>query len=154
MKTEEVLALFPGSKEDPEILSTLAKPPGRFGNSTFVITPSKYGNTQDFKRISRITFSLLDGRVSNFTVSYNGPQWPDVNQFIDNLIEGKNLPASGQWETHEGVNQMKTLTCNGFSIRVFAGGEGGSLNYVLVEDREADATLKERRKKAREQPSP
>lgn len=155
MKVEEVLALFSGSNQDAELRATLAKPPSRFGNSTFLITPSKYRNAVDYKGVSRLTVSLLDGLVSNFTINYNGPQWPDVDKFIEKFVEGKDLLPSDQWEPYEGMpTQMKTLTCNGFSIRLFAGGEGGSLNYVLVEDLEADKKLKERRKKAREQPSP
>jgi hypothetical protein len=155
MTPEQVLALFPGSKDDPELRSTLSTPPGRFGNSSVLITPSKYGSAAQYKGISRLTFSLLDGHVSNFTISYNGPEWPDVDKFIQNFVEGKHLPPAGEWAAYEGMNtQMKTLTCNNFSIQIFAGGEGGSSNYVLVEDLEADKKLKERRKKAREQASP
>jgi len=155
MTVAETLALFPHSEEDPELRSALSKPAGRFGNSSFLVTPSKYGSAAQYKAISRLTFSLLDGRVSNFTISYNGPEWPDVDKFIEKFREGKSLPPADQWEPYEGMNtQMKTLTCNGFSIRIFAGGEGGNANYVLVEDLEADKKLKERRKKAREQASP
>ena len=154
MTPEQVLALFPGSKDEPELRSALSTSPGRFGNSSFLITPSKYASAEQYKGISRFTFSFLDGHVSNFTISYNGPEWPDIDKFIENFVEGKHLPPADQWAPYEGVNQMKTLTCNGFSIQIFAGGEGGSSNYVLVEDLEADKKLKERRKKARQQASP
>ena len=155
MTPEEILALFPGSKDDAELRSALARPPGRFGNSTFMITPSKYGSAGDYKEISRITFSVLDGRVSNFTVAYNGPEWPHVDKFIEKFGSGKTLPPADRWEPFSGMDtQMKTLTCNGFAIRIFAGGEGGSQNYVLLEDLDADKKLKDRRKKAREQASP
>lgn len=154
MTPEEILALFPGSKDDAELRSALAAPPGRFGNSTFLITPSKYGSAADYKEISRITFSLLDGRVSNFTITYNGPEWPHVDKFIERFGNDKNLLPANQWEPVSGMDQMKALTCKGFSIRIFAGGEGGSLNYVLLEDLDADKKLKDRRKKAREQATP
>jgi hypothetical protein len=155
MKVDEILALFPGSKDDAELRSELSKPPGRFGNSTFLLTPSKYPSTADFKAVSRLTFTMLDGNVSSFTVNYNGPQWPHVDKFVEKVIEGKNLPTADQWEAYVGMDtQMKTLNCTGFSIRVFSGGESGSMNYVLVEDVEADKKLKERRKKAREQAGP
>jgi hypothetical protein len=51
-------------------------------------------------------------------------------------------------------NQMKVLTCQDFEVRVFAGGEGGNLNYVLLTDLEADKTLKDRIKKAKAQAKP
>ena len=49
---------------------------------------------------------------------------------------------------------MKTLKCTNFEIRVFAGGEGGNLNYVFVRDLDADKKLKDRRAKAREKATP
>ncbi|PWT93994.1 MAG: hypothetical protein C5B55_03475 [Blastocatellia bacterium] len=153
MTIEQILDLFPGSKEDAELHSVLLASPGRFGNSTFLITPSKYKSATDYAGISRVSISLLDERVSNFTIHFNGPLWPDVDKFIAKFGEGKELPPPDQWEAYAGMEtQMKTLTCLGFSIRVFAGGEDGSLNYVLVQDLEADKKLRERRKKAREQP--
>src|SRR5438132_1032499 len=39
-------------------------------------------------------------------------------------------------------------------IRVFAGGTGGNLNYVLMSDLEADKKLKDRRAKARAKATP
>jgi hypothetical protein len=155
MTADEILAVFPGSKDDAELRSALAKPRGPLGNSSFLLTPSKYENAADFKEISRITFNMLDGRVSSFTMNFNGPEWPHVDKFVEKFVEGKNLPAADQWEAYAGMeNQMKTLTCTAFSIRVFNGGEGGNLNYVLVQDLEADKKLKERRRKARESASP
>ena len=154
MTSDEVLALFPGSKDDAALRPFISAPPGKFGIGSFVITPSKYGSAE-FKEVSQLTFRLLDGRVSNFMVNYNGPEWPHVDNFIEKFIEDKNLPAGEQWTPYVGLDtQMKTLTCAEFSIRLFASGEGGKLNYALVQDLEADKELKDRQKKAREQASP
>lgn len=155
MTEAEVLAVFPGSKDDPELRSALSKPRGPLGNSSFLLTPSKYTSPADYKDVSRVNFSMLDGRVSSFTINYNGPEWPNIDKFVEKFVEGKDLPAPDQWEPYAGMeNQMKTLTCTDFSIRVFNGGEGGNQNYVLVQDLEADKKLKERRRKARESASP
>lgn len=155
MTEAEVLAVFPGSKDDAELRSALSKPRGPLGNSSFLLTPSKYESAADYKEVSRVTFSMLDGRVSSFTINYNGPEWPNVDKFVEKVVQGKDLPAADQWEPYAGMeNQMKTLTCTDFSIRVFNGGEGGNQNYVLVQDLEADKKLKERRRKARESASP
>ena len=151
MTVDEILAVFPGSKEDPELRPALSAPRGPFGNSSLAITPSKYGSAADFKEIKRVSFSLLDGHVSSFTVNYNGPEWPHIDKFVEKFVEGKNLPAADQWEPYVGMDtQMKTLTCTDFSIRLFNGGEGGNLNYVLVQDLEASKKLKERRNKAQQ----
>src|ERR1043166_1242407 len=42
MTPDEVLAFFPGSKDDAEIRSSLSRPPSEYGVSTFVIRPAKY----------------------------------------------------------------------------------------------------------------
>ena len=151
MTSDEVLALFPGSREDVEIRSTLSGPPSKFGTSSFVITPNLYESKEKFSGMSQITLRLLDGRVSNFTIGYHGPEFSHVDKFVAKFIEGKNLPAVDQWEAYIGMDtQLKTLTCKDFEIRVFAGGPGGNLNYVLMTDLEADKKAKDRRKRARE----
>src|SRR6266849_7627317 len=42
MTPAEVLALFPGSKEDAEVRSSLSRPPSQFGVSGFLIRVAKY----------------------------------------------------------------------------------------------------------------
>lgn len=151
MTVEQVLALFPGSGEDPEVRSTLARPASPLGVSGLLIRPDRYRSKEKFAGVSQITFTLLDGRVSTFSVGYNGPEWPHVDKFVAKFVEGTGLPAADAWEAYVGLdNQLKILTCLDFEIRVFAGGEGGNLNYVMMSDREAARTLKERRVKARE----
>jgi len=152
MTPDEVLALFPGSKDDEEVKAHLARPLSEFGTSQLLIRPAKFESKEKFAGINHITFSLLDGRVSSFTLNYNGPAYTHVDQFATKFVEGTNLPPSDQWQAYIGLDtQMKTLTCKDFEIRIFAGGEGGNLNYVLMRDLEADKKLKDRRKKAREQ---
>jgi hypothetical protein len=149
MTTEEVLALFPGSKEDAEIRSRLSEPPSKFGTSSFVVRPGKYAG------VSQITFTLLDGRVASFSVGYNGPEYSHVDQFVAKFVEGTNLPAADQWEAYVGMdNSLKMLKCTEVEIRVFTGGQGGNLNYALMRDLVAEKKLKDRRDKARAQATP
>ncbi|MDX6496823.1 MAG: hypothetical protein QOG23_83 [Blastocatellia bacterium] len=155
MTPDEVLAVFPGSKEEAEIQSSLSGPPNRFGGSSFLIRPEKYQSKDKFAGISQITFTLLDGRVSDFTVGYNGPEYSHVDKFVAKFIEGTSLPAVEQWEAYVGLDtQMKTLKCTEFEIRAFAGGKGGNLNYVLIKDLVAEKKLKDRRDKARAKATP
>jgi hypothetical protein len=155
MTQEEVLALFPGSKEDAELRANLSRPPSQFGLSAFVIRPDKFESKEKFAGVSQVGFTLLDGRVSNFTVGYNGPEYSHVDKFVAKFSEGTSLPAADAWEAYVGMDtQMKTLTCKDFEIRIFAGGKGGNLNYVLMRDLVADKKLKERRDKARQKATP
>lgn len=151
MTAQQVLALFPGSGEDPEVRAGLAKPANALGVSSFVIKPDRYQSKEKSAGVSQIILTLLDGRVTSFYIGYNGPEWPHVDKFVAKVVEGTNLPPAEAWEAYAGLDtQLKTLTCTDFEIRVFAGGQGGSLNYVVMNDLEAARTLKERRVKARE----
>ncbi|HBB98310.1 MAG TPA: hypothetical protein DC054_23250 [Blastocatellia bacterium] len=155
MTPDEVLGLFPDSKDDEEVRKHLSQSPSQFGVSDFIIRPEKFGSKDKFKDVTQITFNLLDGRVSAFTVGFNGPEYPHVDQFVAKFIEGTNLPPVDQWQGYEGMdNQLKMLVCKDFEVRVFIGGEGGKLNYVLMHDLEADKKLKDRKKKAREAATP
>lgn len=155
MTADNVLALFPGSKEDGEVRSALSSPPSGFGESGFLIRVAKFESRDQFAGITQIRFALLDGRVSNFFVGYNGPQYPHVDRFVEKFVEGKNLPAAGQWEAYVGMdNSLKVLKCTEFEIKVFVGGKGGNLNYVDLHDLEALKKLEARKKKAEEKAAP
>lgn len=151
MTPEQALGLFPGSSEDAEVRSKLSEPASKFGETNFTIRPEKYKSKEKFAGISQIAFNLLDGRIYNFSVSYNGPEWPHVDKFVAKFVEGTTLPAVDAWDAYVGLDtQLKLLKCTDFEIRVFAGGEGGKLNYVLMKDLSAEQKLKDRRVKARE----
>jgi len=155
MTPDEVLALFPGSKDDADVKSRLARPPSQFGGSELVIHPQKYEGKDKFPGIDHINFSFLDGRAHTVNVGYTGPAYSHVDEFINKFVTGSTLPAADQWQAYPGLDtQMKTLTCQDFEVRVFAGGEGGKLNYVLLTDLEAEKKLKDRRAKARAQATP
>jgi hypothetical protein len=155
MTPEQVLALFPGSNEDAELRASLSRPPSPLGVASFVIRPDRYKSKEQFAGITQITFTLLDGRVSSFSVGYNGPEWPHVDKFVAKFSEGTNLPPPDAWEAYVGMDtQLKILKCTDVEIRVFAGGQGGNLNYVLMRDLVAEQKLKDRRAKAREKATP
>lgn len=152
MTVEQVLALFPGSREDNELRLSLSKPPTQFGMTTFMIAPDKYTPKAKPSGIGQITVTLLDGRVSGLNVNYNGTEWKHVDQFVAKFSEGKNLPAPDAWEAYVGMDtQLKTLNCKDFELSVFAGGKNvQNMNYVQMRDASALKKLKERKAKARE----
>ena len=152
---DEVLGLFPGIKDDAEVRASLAAAPSPLGVNSFLIRPDKYESKDKFPGVNQITFTLLDGRVSKLHIGYNGPEYSHVDRFVETFVKGTNLPAADAWEPYVGMdNQMKILTCGDFEIRVFAGGPGGNLNHVIVNDLEAEKVLKERRVKARQKATP
>ena len=155
MTADEVLALFPGSKDDPPVRADLERPPSRYGTSSFNLAPDKYGSKDKFAGIRQMTFRLLDGRVSSLRIGYNGPAYAQVDGFIAKFSEAANLPKADQWEAYVGMeNQLKTLKCTEFEVQAFVGGQGGNLNYVDVKDLVADRKLKDRQQKAKAQATP
>lgn len=157
LNTQQVLDLFPGSRDDA-VVRAAAEKLTALGASSFELRPDKYGAEKNFVGIKRLTFSFLDQRLNSFTAGYDGPQWKNVDEFVKKFSEGKTLPPLEAWEAYVGLDtQLKTLKCDGFEISVFAGGEGGNLNYVQMKDLAAEKELRERRAKARkaaEKPTP
>jgi hypothetical protein len=155
MTQDEVLALFPGSKEDEEVRSRLSRPANPLGVSDFMIRPAKFESKDKFAGVNQISFNFLDGRVSTVNLSYNGPVYSHVDEFVAKFVAGRALPPPDQWQPYAGMDtQLKVLTCKDFEIRVFAGTEGGASNYVLMKDLELEKELKDRRAKARAKASP
>jgi len=150
MTSDEVLADFPGSRDDAEVRSDLSRPP-QYGGTRFLIRPDKFGVKEKFAGIKKITFTFLDGRVSAMNAGYDGPEWKNVDEFVAKFSEGKTLPPADAWEAAIGMDtQLKTLKCSGFEISIFAGGKGGNINYVQLRDLAAEKELANRRAKARE----
>lgn len=152
MTTEQLLALFPGSREDKEVSNALSRPANQFGASTFSIRPEKYASKTKFAGVTQINFSLLDGRLATYTVNYNGPEWKHVDQFVTKFSGETHLPAADAWEAQVGMDtQLKILKCKDFEVTVFAGGKNvQNINYVMVRDAASQKTIKERKEKARE----
>ena len=152
---DEVLTILPGSKDDDEAKTAIAKPATALGVSEFIVRANKLQSKEKYAHINHFTFSLLDGRISTINIGYNGPAYANVDEFVTNFVKGTNLPPVEQWEAYPGLEtQLKTLTCKDFEIRMFSGGDNGNQNYVLLTDLEAKKKLKERRAKARAQASP
>ena len=154
MTPEQVLAILPGSKDDAEVKSSLARPASPLGVADFTVHADKLQPKEKFANISHFTFSLLDGHVSTINIGYNGPAYSNVDEFVSKFVQGTSLPPVDQWQTYVGMDNLKMLTCKDFEVRVFAGGKGGNLNYVLLMDLEAQKKLKDRRAKARAKATP
>lgn len=145
MTKDQVLSLFPGIEEDKEIRASLTRPVGRFGTSSLAIKPGRYNTRKRFDRVSQISVTFLDGRVSTFNIGYDGPVWGHVDEFVTKFAEEARLPGADSWTASEGMStQLKTLKCKDFDVSVFAGGENVKLNYVVMRDLTAKQRLQER----------
>jgi hypothetical protein len=155
MTAPEILALFPRSDQDSQISARVAKAPSKYGESGFLITLADYPAKNKTADLTRVDVTLLDGKAYIYNFGYNGPKYPQVDDFVAKFIQGTSLPAADQWQDSVGLeSQLKVLTCKDFEVRVFVGGETGNLNYVQLMDLEADKTMQDRRAKAKAQAKP
>ena len=151
LTTEQVLALFPGSKDDVALKTALAKPPSQYGVSTLMIKPEKYASKEKFAGIREVIFTFLDGRVSSFQANYESAAWKHVDEFVTDFTTGSKLPGVDSWDAYSGLDtQQKSLKCEGFEVTLFAGGEALNANHVKVQDLVAAEEVKERRAKAKQ----
>jgi hypothetical protein len=149
MSVAEVLRLFPGSSNVPEIRSALSRADGRIGVVRFDVYPDRYPSKAKFEGIGQLVFQFLDNHLSSYYVGYNGPEWKSVDEFISKVSESLNLPSAQDWE-RSNVASMKTLKCAGFDISTFIGGTGGNSNYVQVRSLVADQVLRDRQAELKE----
>jgi hypothetical protein len=145
MTADEVLGLFPGSKDDPLIKSALSSPLDELKVASFSLTPAKYGAPQSFSEVTGITFSLFDGRVFKIYLSYGGPPSPTVDKFVETFVGGTDFPPPAQWQGYPGMeNQMKMIQCTGFEVRASASGRGATqMKYVEIRDLAAEKKMKD-----------
>jgi len=154
MKTEEMLALFPGSSDQDDIKSMISKPEGypHFGVTGFSINPGMYSTKERFTGIAGYVFSVVDGRVSQYEVQYllppAGPKWTRPEDFVTKIADAFKLPPVANWTTDLNIRQWKTLKCEGFQLKASTMNFGGSLT---VSTSEAPATIQQQRQAAFEE---
>ena len=154
MKTEEMLALFPGSSDQDGIKSAISKPEGypHFGVIGISITPSVYSTKERFAGIADYNFLLVDGHVGQYQVDYlpppAGPKWTRPEDFVAKIIEAYKLPPVANWTTDPSIGFWRILKCDGFQLRASTMNFQGSL---IVSTTEAPWTLQQQRQAAFEE---
>jgi hypothetical protein len=123
MKTNDVLALFPGSAENNDIRSAIAKAEGfpNFGLASIWVFPGEYSTKDRFAGISVFRFSFVDGRLHQYEVDYEappgGPVWRRVDDWVAKLADTFNLPSATAWTVEQNLPDRKSLKCDGFQMR-------------------------------------
>lgn len=146
MTTDEVLALFPGRKDSLAIRNALSYAPQQFGLARFSVSPTR--DDKPFEGINQVDFEFLDNQLTSFYISYNGPEWDEVSQFVSVLSASLKLPGVEYWERRS--ENQRTLKCTGFQVTAVSVGNGGNSNYVKVSNPLAPQTVLDRQNEARE----
>lgn len=136
MKTEQILAIFPGSNNRPEIKNELdnAADPPNFGVARMYFNMSEYPAQakERFAGIDSISITVFDGNVAEMRIEYlgpnsrpEGPGWPNLDEFISKLSEAFGLPKAEDWLWKP---PSKSLKCLGFEIVVSNPNYKGSIS--------------------------
>jgi hypothetical protein len=149
MTLDDVLVLFPGSREDAYIKNEIANVGSysgidtlpRFGVVNFSVIPAQYSTKQKFAGIESLSFTFLDDRLVVYSVQYSRPPWPRLDEFVDKVAGAFDLPAADKWTSENA--QRKSLECDGFRLQAFT--RDGRAGLILRTGADPVVTQRERR---------
>jgi hypothetical protein len=151
MKVDDVLAMFPGSREDIQVKNALTdnEISPKFGVTSFGVAPTQFGGKERFIGISSYYFTFLDGRMVRYGVLYPRPPWPRAEDFVNKIASAFQLSQASNWAIDE--QGQRNLTCDGFRVQAMVRDGRGSVvimtsddPYKIARDRKAAAEEKER----------
>ena len=146
MSTDQILDLFPGSRQRREVRESIArlKEAGE-GEVTYVsFSPAVDTKGESFTGVDTVLVGFNRSRVVDFTVIYVGQTWRSIDEWIDKLAESLKLPASRAWLAGPVETPNKTLKCGGVEIHAETQGGGASIRVRNSESARVGGTNSER----------
>ncbi len=130
MSTDELLAVFPRSKEQNDIRQALARADIEYGRTSLYFPQNAYPDSKAFvNNLSHYQFEIFDGRVNSIYVGYSFPSgiwnW-DGNTWFDKISESLNLPLRENWSRE---HNTRSIQCQGFSASTV--GSGSDAHIVI-----------------------
>jgi hypothetical protein len=146
MSTEQLKNLFPQEETRRRIVDAVnaAKQDENYGAGRLDLPLDRTDSR--WKGVNYLSLRLVDERVTGISISYVGPEWKTVDQFVAKLSEGFRLPGSA-WEISRGTSAL--LNCDGFRVQAHAA-SGSTESSVHVVDLKAPEVVEERREAAKE----
>lgn len=153
MSSEDVLKMFPGSSDEPYIRAQLSTADQRFGIVGFSI-PTTLLPRPKFTGVNSLSVVFLDNRLSEYSFSYAGIEWKNVDDFISKFSEAFNLPQPETWE-RSNVPSLKKLNCQSFEMWASADAGGSWIRIPIPESQQIVSDRQEAQKeKARKEFKP
>jgi len=149
MSADKLAAVFP--EDDNRISIDRAvkesKRVDNYGDARFTLQPNKEAPNPKFSGVNWIAVEILDEHVASFQVSYVGPEWNNVDQFIAKVADAFHLPTGSPWGS---VSEFqKALKCDGFVISAFVTNNSNNPR-VMVGDVSTAKIVHDRREAAKE----
>ena len=135
MSTEQVLALFPGSARRRELRDTVERAKTSSSEETTYLSFDAVTDSSGDRLagIDSVAVGFTKGRVTEFTFTYSGPTWRNVDEWIAKLSESLKLPDVRRWVVGPNETPNKVLSCNGIEIEAAIQGGGGSITIRSIE---------------------
>ena len=129
MTTQQLLALFPAASKRKETRDALDKAKASAASETVYLSldPSADGAGSQMAGVDLVAVGLNKGRVVDFNVSYSGPPWRTIDEWVGKLSESLRLPRAEDWTAGPSENPNKVLKCTGLEIEAAIQGGGGSV---------------------------
>jgi hypothetical protein len=136
MSTDDLLALFPRSREQSDTIKALSNAEAKYGVVSLYFGLDKYPENKAMfsNNINYYQITLFDDRVASFVANYNfktqenrSHDWKYMT-WIPKLSETYNLPKPEDW-SGVGGNGV-SITCQGFRMLVDASGNSASISII------------------------
>ena len=149
MASEQLLTRFPEEANRLAITEAIkrSKQVDQYGVGRFDLRADSKTVNPRLTGVNYITVELFDERVTSFHISYAGPEWKTIGQFVAKLSEAFGLPNDAAWEQVD--ESRESLKCHGFVVDVCAI-RGAGENWVRLQDASAPRLVKDRREAAKE----
>ncbi len=144
MSLQQVLALFPASNKRKEMKGELEKAKETTSNEIVYLAfdPATDGSSERFSGVDSTLIGIYKGQVVDFNVSYVGPTWKSVEEWIEKLSQTFGLPKANGWVIGPNENPNKILKCKGVEIEARIQGGGAS---IRVRNTEHNKEMEERK---------
>lgn len=145
-KLDEVVNLFTLTEEEEEgrvYNNGSGNKNKEIGYITIGMSPKP--NDEKFVGIGAYFFDFLDNRLAGFSVSYDKPQWENVSQFAQKMVEIFGLPNVKNWNTQ--TNDNAFIQCGDYVVSAFSA-PNISTSRFGVRDTRLTQILNQRRRKA------
>lgn len=129
MSLQQLLALFPASNRRKEMKEALEKARETTGNEIVYLSfnPATDGSSERLSGIDSVLVGMHKGQVVDFHVSYAGPTWNTVEEWIEKLSQTLGLPKAKAWVVGPNENPNKILKCKEVEIEAGLQGAGASI---------------------------
>jgi len=129
MSLQQVLALFPSGSKRKEIRDAVDRAKAATINEAvyLMFESANEGSSERFAGVDTVLVGVYKGQVVDFNVSYVGPTWRTVDEWVERVRQTWGLPGVQAWEVGSSENPNKILKCQGVEIEAGIQGGGGTI---------------------------